>query len=654
MTTPATPISNPILTGMYPDPSWIWDEPHGRIALVNSSFELVPGLPIHVSDDLGRWTHLTDAIDAGMARRLLIPFVEDSGGVYAPTLRRIAGRYAIACTIARIDRAAALAAGVDPAELEAAERADGNFVIVADALEGPWRGPYWIDGAEGIDPDLFEDSDGRVYWTQTRPAVDPRWEGQTEVWTRRIDPATWRLADDDGPCGRRTVIWRGYGVDAVWAEGPHLYRVGEYVYLMTAEGGTSFEHSEMAMRVHAPRGLAEAVAAFEREEGAGDSPVAVRDGERCLLGVRRRLLHADKKNPILTHRHLGLSEPVQCVGHADLIRHPRLGWWLVCLGVRETRGPRPGELLSYLGREPFIAPVTWERNPADWKLDGGGAPRADGADPGWPVVAPGLGRLPGWVALCEAGAVPPAGGIAVDDDRPVRVVMGLGGADGLERPTRPVVDVERGAREVIRAERGVRYARISADDCVIPVPGCGGLVIRQNSDHHVEVRVRDLPDADGTCRRAVACTVTDGGRRETRDHGPIGAEPGRAVRVAVLFRGNELTLFAHDAGLDPAAAAERVVAAADRMPHGEGMAGGGGRGTICGDGADGDAARDGVAGGACDGAASGGVTVPGGAVDGVAVLDRIDARFLSTEWAGGFVGCLAGVPTGRERAGHAG
>ena len=26
------------------------------------------------------------------------------------------------------------------------------------------------------------------------------------------------------------------------------------------------------------------------------------------------------------------------------------------------------------------------------------------------------------------------------------------------------------------------------------------------------------------------------------------------------------------------------------------------------------------------------------------VLDRYDARFLSTEWAGGFVGCMAGVP----------
>lgn len=51
-------------------------------------------------------------------------------------------------------------------------------------------------------------------------------------------------------------------MDAVWAEGPHLYRVGDYLYLMTAEGGTSFEHSEMIMRTHAPRGFAVALGRF--------------------------------------------------------------------------------------------------------------------------------------------------------------------------------------------------------------------------------------------------------------------------------------------------------------------------------------------------------------------------------------------------------
>ena len=53
--------------------------------LVNSSFELVPGLPIHTTRDLVTWTHTANAVDEAMSHRLLIDGVEDSGGLYAPT-----------------------------------------------------------------------------------------------------------------------------------------------------------------------------------------------------------------------------------------------------------------------------------------------------------------------------------------------------------------------------------------------------------------------------------------------------------------------------------------------------------------------------------------------------------------------------------------
>ena len=563
MTTTIT-IANPILHGMHPDPSWIWDDDLRQIVLVTSTFELVPGLPIYVSRDMAHWKHVSDAIDEELARRLLIPFVDDSGGVYAPTLRRIRGKYVIACTIARINGRKAIAEGCSQAELDAAQAAEGNFVLESDSIDGPWRGPFWIEGAEGIDPDIFEDGDGNVYWTQTRPAVNPQWEGQTEVWTQRINPKTWTFVNDGRPAGTgKTVLWRGYGVEAVWAEAPHLYRVGDYVYLMTAEGGTSFEHSEMAMRIYAPHGLLQAFDIYEREASeAGERIPQIRDGERCYLGVAVRAFHADKKNPILTHRHLGLSESLQCVGHADLMFHPELGWWMVCLGVRETRGKNDGELLSYLGRESFVTPVSWEHNPADWKLDGAGASSIHEGDPGWPVTCAGLGRLADEITV----TVNDEGGIAVEprikssfsgDMEPVLVNVADDSTNGM----------------VVRDERDISYRRIAKLPTLMPIPMTGSLVVRQNSTHYAAFLMRgadvlyETVNGDDSQAGSVAALRADG------------------TRPAVLFDDNRLSVIVAE-GLDPADSSAFVS-----------------RGQV---------------------------------------LLSIDARFLSTEWAGGFVGCMAG------------
>ena len=378
--------------------------------------------------------------------------------------------------------------------------------LKSDSIEGPWRGPFWIEGAEGIDPDIFEDGDGNVYWTQTRPAVNPQWEGQTEVWTQRINPETWTFVDDGLPAGSgKTVIWRGYGMESVWAEAPHLYRVGDYVYLMTAEGGTSFEHSEMAMRIYAPHGLLRAFEAYEREVSElGECIPQVRDGERCYLGTAIRAFHADKKNPILTHRHLGLSEPLQCVGHADLLLHPELGWWLVCLGVRETRGKHDGELLSYLGRESFVAPVSWEHNPADWKLDGNGASYTHEGDPGWPVTCAGLGRLADEITVTTEDD-----GITIEP----RVKSSLAGD---VEPA--LVDVADGSTNdvVVRDERDVSYRRIAKLPTLMPIPMSGSLVIRQNSTHYAvfsmhgtDVRY-EMVNGDDSQAGSVAALQADG------------------------------------------------------------------------------------------------------------------------------------------------
>jgi xylan 1,4-beta-xylosidase len=74
------------------------------------------------------------------------------------------------------------------------------------------------------------------------------------------------------------------------------------------------------------------------------------------------------RNPILTHRHLGLDYLIVGTGHADLVETQHGEWWMVALAMR----PYDGYFYN-LGRETFLVPVRWEE--------------------GWPIVSPGTGRI---------------------------------------------------------------------------------------------------------------------------------------------------------------------------------------------------------------------------------------------------------------------
>src|SRR6188768_678458 len=88
-------FDNPILPGMYPDPSIcrVGDD----FYLVTSSFEYFPGVPIFHSRDLVHWTLIGHALTN--ERQLDLTGVYSSGGIYAPTLRHHAGRFYMITTL---------------------------------------------------------------------------------------------------------------------------------------------------------------------------------------------------------------------------------------------------------------------------------------------------------------------------------------------------------------------------------------------------------------------------------------------------------------------------------------------------------------------------------------------------------------------------
>ena len=318
-------FTNPILRGGHPDPSIcrIGDD----FYIVNSSFEYFPGLPLHHSNDLVNW----ELVGYGLHREEQVTAavnlvdVQSNGGIHAPTLRCRDGMFYIITT------------NVYLGQEDGAVTEFVNFVITAENIEGPWSEPHVIEGAPGIDPDLFFDDDGRVWYVGTHSPEKPNFEGEGEIWLHELDPETWMLIGD------RRFLWRG-ACGGVWAEGPHMYKRDGRYYLLVAEGGTSFNH-------------AVTVAISEDITGPYQS---------------------NPRNPVLTSRHLGYDFWVNSTGHADIVELADGRWYMVVLGIRGDE-----DRSSNMGRETHLVPMTWQREPFDWKE----------IKYLWPVAAPLTGRV---------------------------------------------------------------------------------------------------------------------------------------------------------------------------------------------------------------------------------------------------------------------
>ena len=302
----ARSFRNPILPGFYPDPSIC------RVGedyyLINSTFEFFPGLPIHHSRDLVNWRPVGHVLTR--PSQLNLDGIRASAGLYAPTIRHHDGTFYVINTL--IDGA----------------KEKGNFIVTAPGIEGPWSDPNWLNDAPGIDPSLLFDDDGRVWLTGNRLLPEGAYRGQCEIWLQELDLKDMQLS------GPKYSLWEGALKRAVWSEGPHLYKINGLYYLMTAEGGTGHDH---------------AVTVARSEKVTGPY-------EGC------------PRNPILSHRHLGLDYPIVGTGHADLVDTQNGEWWMVLLAMRPNGG-----YFYNLGRETFLTPVRWED--------------------GWPIVNPGKGRV---------------------------------------------------------------------------------------------------------------------------------------------------------------------------------------------------------------------------------------------------------------------
>jgi xylan 1,4-beta-xylosidase len=294
--------SNPILAGFYPDPSIC--RVGNDYYIVNSSFAYYPGLPIFHSNDLVNWKQIGNAMNRPEQLPLIGAGV--SRGLFAPAINYHNGLYYIVCTL--IDKG-------------------GNFVITAKDPAGPWSDPTWLKEVDGIDPSLFFDRDDKAYivFNSNPPNNKSLWDGHRTIRIREFDYKNLQVTGEE-----KLIIDGGTNISKkpVWIEGPHIYKIKDWYYLLCAEGGTAYNHSEVVFRSKHPEGP---YVAYEN-------------------------------NPILTQRQLDPSRknPITTTGHADLVETPAGEWYAVFLGCR----PYHDDYYN-IGRETFMAPVKWEN---EWPI----------------------------------------------------------------------------------------------------------------------------------------------------------------------------------------------------------------------------------------------------------------------------------------------
>lgn len=207
-------IHNPILKGFHPDPSILRVDDDYYIA--TSTFEWFPGVRIHHSRDLVNWELLPSALDS-------IDLVgnPDSGGVWAPCLTWSNGLFYLIYTNVR--------------SLDGIFKDTPNYLVTAKKITGPWSKPVYLNSS-GFDPSLFHDTDGRKWllnmmWDYRAPIGKNPFGG---TFLQEYDAQKKELV---GPVKNIFL-----GTERGCTEAPHLYKKDGFYYLMTAEGGTSYEH----------------------------------------------------------------------------------------------------------------------------------------------------------------------------------------------------------------------------------------------------------------------------------------------------------------------------------------------------------------------------------------------------------------------------
>jgi xylan 1,4-beta-xylosidase len=269
---------NPIVAGDHPDPTVLKDGDDYYMTF--SSFYSYPGVIIWHSRDLVNWTPIGPAVTQPLGTIWAMDLVKHYGRFYIYIPASAAGRQSI-------------------------------FVIYTDDIRGPWSDPIDLKVVGCIDPGHAVGEDGKRYLFFNgvrRIALTDDGLATTGALQQVYDP--WRYPDD-------------WVVEMLAPEGPKLFRRGEWIYLLTAVGGTS---------------------------GPPTSHMVTVARSRSINGPWQDCPH----NPIVHTK--SADEPWWSRGHATVVLGSSDKWWMIYHGYENG--------FRTLGRQTLLEPIEW--TPDGW------------------------------------------------------------------------------------------------------------------------------------------------------------------------------------------------------------------------------------------------------------------------------------------------
>ncbi len=297
-----TIITNPILPGFNPDPSICRVGEDYYIAV--STFEWFPGVGIYHSKDLKNWRLLSRPLNR--ISQLNMMGNPNSGGVWAPQLSYSEDKFWLIYTDVKVT--------------EGKWKDCHNYLVTSDTIDGEWSDPTYLNSS-GFDPSLYHEDDGKKY------LANMLWDHRNGhhsfygIVLQEYDAELQKLV------GKKEIIFKG--TDLKLVEAPHIYKIDDYYYLLTAEGGTKYDHAATIAR------------------------------SKNLWGP----YDVHPENPLITSWPYPRN-PLQKSGHASIVKTHTDEWFLVHLTGRPL--PKDQEPLldgrGYcpLGRETAIQRLEWK------------------------------------------------------------------------------------------------------------------------------------------------------------------------------------------------------------------------------------------------------------------------------------------------------